>query len=58
MGGEFNVLVPPLSGAVQAGDDPRPVQMAEVAVDERVPGLRLVGGAGGESQVPRGVFVP
>jgi hypothetical protein len=58
VGGEFDVLVGPLGGPVLTGDDPHPVQTAEVAVRERVPGLGLAGGAVGERQVPSGVFVP
>jgi hypothetical protein len=34
------------------------VHAAEVAVHERVPGLRLLGGAFGEAEVPGGVFLP
>jgi hypothetical protein len=42
---EFDLLVPPLRGTVVAGDQPHPVQTAEVAVDERVARLRLLGRA-------------
>jgi hypothetical protein len=33
---ELDLLVPPLGGTVVAGDQPHPVQTAEVAVDKRV----------------------
>src|ERR1700757_1772083 len=44
VGGQLDLLVPPLGRPVQAGDDAHPVDAPEVAVDERVPGLGLVGG--------------
>ncbi len=40
---ELDLLVPPLRREVVAGDQPHPVQTAEVAVDERVACLRLLG---------------
>ena len=49
-GGELNVLVPPLGGPVVTGDDSHPVQAAEVAVGERVPGLGVVTSTVGEPQ--------
>ena len=39
---ELDLLVPPLRGTLVAGDQPDPVQTAEVAVDERVVRLRLL----------------
>lgn len=42
----------------KAGDDPDAVHAAEVAVDKSALGLRAVGGALGEREVPRGVLVP
>jgi len=39
MCGELDLFVPPFRGAVVAGDQSHPVQMAEVAVHERVPCL-------------------
>ncbi len=42
---ELGLLLPPLRGAVVAGDQPHPVQTAEVAIDERVVCLRLLGRA-------------
>ena len=58
MGGELDVLVPPLGSPVVAGDERHPVQAAEVAIDKRVPCLRPVGGAIDEPQVPPGIFAP
>ena len=59
MGGELDLLVAPFGGAVQAGDQAHAVEAAaEVAIDEGVPRLGLVGGAVGEGQVPLGVFLP
>jgi hypothetical protein len=55
---ELDLLVPPLRGTVVAGDQPHPVQTAEVAVDERVVRLRLLGRALGEAEMPGGVFLP
>src|SRR6478672_5246685 len=56
VGGQFDLLVPPLGGPVQAGDDAHPVDAPEVAVDERVPGLGLIGGTVGETEMPPGVL--
>ena len=58
VGGELDRLVPPLRGAVDAGDQPGAVHPAEVAVDERVAGLGLVVGALGQAEVPGGVLLP
>jgi hypothetical protein len=55
---ELDLLVPPLRGSVVAGDQPHPVQTAEVAVDERVARLRLLGHALGDAEMPGGVLVP
>ena len=41
--GPLDLLVAPLGGTVETGDQPHPVHAAEVAVDERVARLRLVG---------------
>jgi hypothetical protein len=43
--GELDLLVPPLGGAVVAGDQAHAVQAPGVALHERVAGLRLVVGA-------------
>ena len=55
---ELDLLVTPLGCPVVAGDQPHSMHAAEVAVHERVPGLRLLGGAFGEAEVPGGVFLP
>ena len=58
VGGQLDVLVPPLGGAVDARDQAGAVDPAEVAVHERVPRLGLVVGALGQAEVPRAVVVP
>src|SRR6187397_2807907 len=58
VGGELDLLVAPLRGAEHAGNQPAPVKPPEVAEDEGVAGLGLVGRAGGQPEVPRGVFDP
>ena len=58
MGGELDLLVPPLRGAVDAGDEARPVDPRQVPEDERVPGLGLVVRALGQPEVPGGVLLP
>src|SRR5262245_66251143 len=58
MGGQLDRLVLPLRGAVVTGDEPRAMDSAEVSVDEGVSGLRLVGGALGEPEVPLRVVLP
>src|SRR6266545_6044482 len=55
---QLDLLVPPLRGTVVAGDQPHPVQAAEVAVDKRVARLRLLGRALGEAEMPGGVLLP
>src|SRR6266508_4621174 len=55
---KLDLLVPPLRGTVVVGDQPHPVQTAEVAVDKRVARLRLLGRTLGEAEMPGGVFVP
>ena len=57
MRSELDLLVPPLGGAVVAGDQAHPVQPPEVAVHERVARLRLVGGALGQPEVPERVVL-
>ena len=42
VGCELDLFVTPFRGAVMAGDDPRPMQTAEVAIDECVAGLCVV----------------
>ncbi len=58
MGGELDLLVPPLGRPVHAGDDAHPVDAPEIPVDEGVPGLGLVVGPLGQAEVPAGVLVP
>src|SRR5919106_4163186 len=55
---ELDLLVAPLGCAVVAGDQAHAMDPAEVAVDERVAGLRLVGGALGEPEGPLRVLLP
>src|ERR1700752_4174439 len=56
--GQLDLLVAPLRRAVVTGDQAHPVQPPEVPVDEGVAGLRPVGGALGEPEVPERVLVP
>src|SRR6266487_3526162 len=58
VGGQLDLLMPPLGRPVQAGDDAHPVDAPEIPVDKCVPGLGLVGGAVGEAEMPPGVFLP
>src|SRR6185369_95025 len=58
VGGQLDLLVAPLRGAEHARDQAAPMEPPEVAEDERVPGLRLVGRAGGQPEVPRRVLLP
>ena len=55
---QLDLLVTPLGGAELAGDDARPMDPSEVADDERVATLRLVGRAIGQAEEPRAVRVP
>jgi hypothetical protein len=52
VGGELDFLVSPLRRPVDAGDQTGAVDPAEVAVDERVARLGLIGRPLGEPQVP------
>ena len=58
MGGEFDLLVPPLGRPVHAGDDAHPVDAPEVPVDKRVSGLGLVCRTVGEPEMPLGILLP
>jgi two-component system OmpR family sensor kinase len=58
VGGQLDLLVPPLGGPVHAGDDAHPVDAPEIPVDEGVPGLRLVVGPLGQAEVPAGILIP
>src|ERR1700712_662937 len=55
---QFDVLVAPLGSPVLTGDEAHPVQAPEVAVDEGVAPLGLVGCPIREAEVPRAVLVP
>jgi two-component system OmpR family sensor kinase len=56
--GELDLLVPPLGGAVMAGDQAHPVESLEIAVDKRVASLGLVGRALSQAEMPGGIVVP
>ncbi len=58
VGGQLDRLVPPLGGAVVAGDDAAAVDPSKVAHHECVSALRLVRGVIGQAEVPVGVVVP
>src|SRR6201996_7405985 len=58
VGGQLDLLVPPLGRPVQAGDDAHPVDAPEIPVDKGVPGLGFVGGAVGKAEMPPGVLLP
>ena len=58
MSGELDILVPPFGRPVHAGDDAHPVDAPEVTVDEGVPGLGLVVGTVGETEVPARILLP
>ena len=58
MGGEFDLLVPPLRRAIHAGDQGGAMHLGEVAEAERVAGLGLVAGPFGQAEVPPAVVVP
>jgi hypothetical protein len=55
---EFDLLVPPFRSTVVAGDQPHPVQAAEVAKDKRVARLRLLVRALSQAEIPGGVLLP
>ena len=58
MGGELDLLVPPLRGPILAGDQAHPMDATEVPVDEGVPGLGVVAGSVCQPEVPFGIVVP
>jgi hypothetical protein len=55
---KLDLLVPPLRGTVVTGDQPHPVQTADVAVDKRVARLRLLVRALGDAEMSGGVLLP
>ena len=56
--GELDGFVPPLRRAVDARNQTGAMHATEVAVDERIAGLRLIVCAFGEAEVPGRVFIP
>src|SRR5688572_22642948 len=58
MSSELDLLVAPFGRPIDAGDQTRAVDPPEVAVDERVPCLGLIGGAFGQPEMPQRVLVP
>src|SRR5687768_7952832 len=58
MSHELDLLVTPLGCTVLTGDQSASVEAPEVAVDERVPRLRLIGRALGETEEPLRVVIP
>ena len=56
--GELDFLVSPLRSPVHAGDEGSAMHSPQVAVDEGVSALRLVGRAVGEREMPLGVVIP
>jgi len=58
MGGQLHVLVTPFGCAVDAGNQPGPVNAAEVTVDECIAGLRLFAGPIRQAEMPLGIVSP
>ena len=58
MGGDLNLFVLPLRGAVAARDQAHAVEATEVAEHEGIASLRVVGRSFGEPEVPGGVLIP
>src|SRR5688572_1381113 len=58
MSGELDLFVSPLRCAVDACDQPRPMEPAEVAIDEPVPCLGLLCCSVSQAQVPLRILVP
>jgi hypothetical protein len=58
MGGELDLLVSPLGGPVLTSDQAHPMDTPKVPIDERVPGLGVVGRTRSEPQMPLGVVIP
>ena len=58
IGSQLDLLVLPLGSPIETGDQPHPVDSAEIPVDEAVSGLGLVGGTLGQTEVPRRVLLP
>ena len=58
MRGEHDFGVLPLGGPVVAGDQTHAVQPTEVAEHKGITGLRLIGCAVSEREVPGGILLP
>jgi hypothetical protein len=58
VGGELDLLVPPLRCPVLTGDQAGPMDATEIPIDESVPSLRVVISTVGEPEVPLRVLVP
>lgn len=58
MGCELDLLVPPFSRPVMAGNQAGPMNSPKIAIDEGVSRLCLVPGVIGQAQMPGGVLVP
>jgi len=58
VGGSLNLLVSPLGGSIEAGDQAASMKTAEITVDERVSRLGLVGGAIGHPEEPARIVLP
>jgi hypothetical protein len=58
MRSELDLLVPPLGRSVLTSDQAHPMDTPEIAVDECMPGLGVIGRTVRESQMPGGVLIP
>ena len=58
MSGRLDVLMPPLGGAVDAGDQAGGVETSKIPVHKGIPRLRVVRCALGQSEMPLAVLVP
>jgi hypothetical protein len=52
VGCQFDVFVPPLRRAVYAGDQSGAMDSPQVAIDEGVARLRVIGGTYGQTEMP------
>jgi hypothetical protein len=58
VGSELHFFVSPLGSAIAAGDEPHPVETAEVAVDEGISAFGLIGRPDREPEVPLRIVLP
>jgi hypothetical protein len=58
MNGALDVLVPPLGGTLDAGDQTGTVQSSKISVHKGIPRFRLVRCTLGQSEMPPCVLVP